>query len=1305
MRACFLGCGSKWSKLTLNHSPLSERSASVKHRVSSGGTRRSAMQRLNWLAGFRVLSKAWLILSGTCREFVRLRHEVITKNDSLRLLEVAFSRAADGVCIATPDMTLVKVNAAMCAMTGRSEADLLGSEYWECVHPEDVDLVRGVISRLLEEGSGTAAFENRLLSVDAAECWQHTELTCLRDESVGEVSYILAHIKNIQARKEADRALRDALERKRIAAEIVGLGEVRLSLRPTSPGSQIDVGSILEQAEFNDEARAILGFDGLAEGADLSNRWRDIIHQDDQGRLIDLIDSLLDSTRIRETTTPLLCRVIRPSGEVRHVKCVSRLVSEDRGRLETILITFLDVTEETRLTERVQIERKKLAAALTRSELAAEVAGIGIYRFKSKTGEEYWDKRLCQIFGRDSGVGGAAPRAWVEQVHPRDRGRVLKDVRIARHSGASIQFECRIVRPDGEVRYVKVSANTKRNAIGEADEIVAAVWDVTSQVMLQKDVERRRAFLDTTLGAIADAVVRTDRAGIVRYANEAAIELSGLSEGNVLGQKLTACFRLSGGQANEVNSLVDGMRSSGLPLRAFVEVGEGRLKAVDVSLRTFGNGPDGQVAVFHDITALQDSKAELTKAQMLFRNALDHAPMGLAVIDFDGKVSFVNDALGKIFGYSPSDLIGSDASEILWPIGVLHGDVDPGYPEEGERRFERILKHAAGHDVRVRISVKEVRGEQGGVLYSVANVEDISEEFARTEELHAAKELAQVTIASASEGIVRTDENGVVTVCNPVAAELVGAVPGKLIGEEFSEVFSFVAGRNEDPVPDPVKEVILRGGSVRMGHALKLRGDGDLMHHVNLSIAPTCGTDGSLTGAVVLIQNASEVSALTERLARQALSDDLTGCGNRRAFEQALKDCVESKASTDTKNYLLFMDLDRFKIINDVCGHRSGDKVLCDMARIFRERIGANDFLARIGGDEFAIILREETQDGAVEVARDIIAEAGRYRLTHKDGSFQSGVSIGIVEVPGGADTATVLAEVDVACYTAKNQGRGRYCVFESSDASLIRSHESQNWYHRILSALDDDRVMLFVQKIVTKDGEAVGYEALMRLREAAAIYGPGAFLGHARRHNLMPKLDRVMFKSVLAEMNGGGLSVTPKEGHFPYVSVNLSAASVADAEFRTWLEELVAENTHLTERLWVELTETDLIYWSDEERSFVERLRKRGVKVFLDDFGTGYNSFDILKRISVDGLKLDHSVIKDVMASPIDQALVGASLGIARNLDLDLVAEGVDRSEVVDFLSSLGVKKFQGYYFHQPEEVGGTFRDHKCWGKRSGTG
>lgn len=440
-----------------------------------------------------------------------------------------------------------------------------------------------------------------------------------------------------------------------------------------------------------------------------------------------------------------------------------------------------------------------------------------------------------------------------------------------------------------------------------------------------------------------------------------------------------------------------------------------------------------------------------------------------------------------------------------------------------------------------------------------------------------------------------------------------------------------------------------------------------------------------------------KVMEATARLSHQASHDSLTGLMNRHEFEVRLGRALESARLHARQHVLCFMDLDQFKQVNDGCGHGAGDELLRQLAALLEHETRGRDALARVGGDEFALLLENcpmERGQERVDRLREVVRA---FRFAWDGRVFSVGASIGMVRLdPGLYSVSEALAAADAACYAAKSLGRNRIHVYHASDELLERQRGEARWAERLRQALEEDRFMLFGQRIEPLQGGVAHIEVLLRMcgedaREGGEI-PPMAFIPAAERFSLMPLLDRwVLGRLVMHHLDtGDGLLHTTGSTAEPAqrVAVNLSGASLSDPSFHAFTADLLANRPGVASRLCFEITETAAITNMAMAREFIERLRKLGCSFALDDFGSGLSSLNYLKNLRVEFLKIDGGFVRDLGNDPMSVAIVDAIVRIGRVMGLRTVAECVESEAVLEVLGRLGVDYAQGHFLHRPERL-----------------
>lgn len=432
----------------------------------------------------------------------------------------------------------------------------------------------------------------------------------------------------------------------------------------------------------------------------------------------------------------------------------------------------------------------------------------------------------------------------------------------------------------------------------------------------------------------------------------------------------------------------------------------------------------------------------------------------------------------------------------------------------------------------------------------------------------------------------------------------------------------------------------------------------------------------------------AELRVAENRLQHMVYHDELTGLWNRRRLKQAVEVAILRASTLHRECALILLDMDRFKFLNDLEGHEAGDRMLIEVGRLLRRHARPGDTVARVGSDEFVLLMENTGATAAVERAEGIreALEANRFRYGER--YYRTCASLGVVELrpdEGQLQTGELLARADQACFVAKERGRNQVHRYQASDPGLEPLRRDHLWAPRIRDALEQDRLFFCYQPIVRMvDGSVSHYECLARMRGPdGRVVMPGQFIPVAERTGLIQQIDMWAVDRALDL-----LASLPAEHSQVSVSVNLSAHAFRTRE----LFDLIVRRLEMAwvspTRLVFEITETAAIENMERSRELVARLRALGCRFALDDFGSGFSTFNYIKHFPVDYLKLDGSFIVNVHRDRTDQELVRHMIAIARSLGKQTVAEFVESKAIHDTLRDLGVDYVQGHYLGEARET-----------------
>lgn len=432
-----------------------------------------------------------------------------------------------------------------------------------------------------------------------------------------------------------------------------------------------------------------------------------------------------------------------------------------------------------------------------------------------------------------------------------------------------------------------------------------------------------------------------------------------------------------------------------------------------------------------------------------------------------------------------------------------------------------------------------------------------------------------------------------------------------------------------------------------------------------------------------------ESRLLTTELEYQATHDSLTELKNRAAFEDILQERLQSRHHESPDDVLLYFDLDQFKVVNDSCGHTAGDELLGQLSATLSSLFRPEDVFARLGGDEFAVLLYATNLDDGRAVAEEIRAVTQAQRYTYQERTFVIGASIGMVCISDVDESPKrIMTAADEACYAAKDAGRNRVHVYQENDDELSQRRGEMGWVPKIHAALESSNLILYGQVIeptVSDQTTSEHIEILVRmLGKNGDVIPPGAFLPAAERYGIMPKVDRWVISNTLLWMEEQQAICN----EVPVCAINISGISMSDVKFRDFLLEELSTTSVSTSNICFEMTETAAVSQLSSAIEFMETVKDAGCQFALDDFGSGMSSFNYLKNMPVDYVKIDGAFVSPLMSDETCVVMVRAIGDIARVMGLKTIAEFVENDAIRQQLAELDIDYVQGYGVGMPQPL-----------------
>ncbi len=792
--------------------------------------------------------------------------------------------------------------------------------------------------------------------------------------------------------------------------------------------------------------------------------------------------------------------------------------------------------------------------------------------------------------------------------------------------------------------------------------------------------------INTIFRSIGDALVITDARGRVESLNPQAQKLTGWSEAEARGKKLEEIFHVFDAHTHQ---------SVESPAAIALRTGQAQALSNEVSLRS-RNGSEisieenatpiqnsagitfGAVMSFRDVSQRRTILHELEQQRELFQQTFEQAAVGMAHLSPDGHWLRVNQKLCDITGYSKTELLAlsfrgithpDDIEQDLRQIKLLLSNHIDRYHTEKRYLTKR------GQFVWVSITISVVWNEDGTPNYGVSIIEDIQARKEAEHQAIASQQQYQTLFEQMPEGVVLLNEQFKIIAHNQEALNQLEYSSAELLTLSLSDFKEDNGSALQDE--QRFAQISLTG---RADYEAKYRSRTGKLLVMDVSVARVSLPDGN-TAYQAVFNDITEQKNIAAQIEFLAYHDQLTGLPNRRLLQDRLAQSLSSAKRSTHKLAIIYLDLDHFKDINDSLGHQVGDELLQEVARRLQACVRAEDTLARMGGDEFVIMLNQisDAHDAAL-VAEKILREV--VLPMQLDGhELRISPSIGISLYPqDGKDAETLLQHADAALYQAKHAGRATFRYY--TQALHTQSLERLKLERLLPRALEQKQFELYYQaQVDLLSGRIIGCEALIRWQHPElGMVMPTRFIPVAEHSHLISKIGLWVMREACLQAKrwqDAGLNLQ--------VSFNVSARQFMQAgEFKKTFCDVLDETGVNPSLLVIELTESLLLLSQGNEQALQE-ICDLGVCLALDDFGTGYSSLSYLRRLPIDHLKIDRSFVSHIETNDDDAEMVKTIIGMAHNLKMSVVAEGVETAAQAAQLTALGCEMAQGYYYSHP--------------------
>lgn len=927
------------------------------------------------------------------------------------------------------------------------------------------------------------------------------------------------------------------------------------------------------------------------------------------------------------------------------------------------------------------VDQRHLALLLE----AQRIGRIGNWERDMRTNQVWWSDECYRLFGYQPGAIQPSYSHFLQHVHPEDRDRVARTMAATPEGHAVYEVEYRAVTATGEARHFVNHGRLFSDENGALLRASGTTQDITERKRTEDDFARQHAYLKAILDNMPQGISVFDEELKLRVWNRGFIDILGLpTEAVYDGVSFADLTRIParrgeygpGDPEEHVRHLSDQARQFKPHRLERVRPG-GRTHLTQGQPLHINGRIAGFITTYTDITERKSAEEDLRRQHDLLQTVVDNIPSGITLFNRDLELVLYNreaprllDMPDEIFKSSPTTL------EHLLRFNARRGEYGPGEEENIVKAMLERAKTPVGHHferTRPNGATLDIRGAPLADGSMVTVYTDITALKRNEERLL----LADKVFAHSPAGIIIADNDHRILSVNPAFTEMTGLEPFEIVGHTVS---SLPSATTDD-------------GWSQLAACLAHRGNwsGEMEAHRKNGESFVAGITVSRVGDpehdqtthyIWMFADITERKRAEERVRHLAQTDPLTGLPNRLALLMRLAQILPESRRHNRNVAVMFIDLDRFKIINDTLGHQVGDELLQEVANRLAATVRETDTVARLGGDEFVVVLPEisSATDSAI-VAGKIIAALSA-PIPVEGHVLHTSPSIGISLFPSdGQDSDTILKNADTAMYHAKAAGRNNY-QFYAEEMNLAATQRLDLEGKLRLALVRNELALAYQPQFDAKTRRITGVEALLRWHHPVdGVISPAKLVPIAEETGLIIHIGDWVLHNACREMKRWMDAGLPPLR----VAINVSARQLRRRDFCETVAGALAESGLPPELLELEITESSVMENAEEAIGILQVLRRMGVTLAIDDFGTGYSSLAYLKLFPIDHLKIDRSFVADIEHDLNDRAIALSTIALAHSLGLNVIAEGVETEDQLELLRTNGCDEVQGYFLSPP--------------------
>lgn len=1141
------------------------------------------------------------------------------------------------------------------------------------VHPDDRAGMTSAAERVRLNGGRDFDATYRLQHNDGHWIWVLSRGRTVEYAPDGTAKRVIGTITDITRQKEMEARLAGVSERLEVAVQAGGIGIFH-----------VDYPSGLRH--WDARTYELHGVTPDTFGNTLEEFFG-LLSPEDAARVARIRQIALSSASHYQLDYRVLCS---KTGGVRHIRSMVRLIRGEDGTLTHGTGVCWDVTDDVERNQRLHDTLALLQAVMNGTpDLIYAKDRDGRYALVNPSVERLMGKTSDEILGRSD-----------MEIFPAAMARRLigNDRHVMQSGEPSVIEETAMLA--GVLRTYSSTKAPRRNERGEITGLIGISRDITEAKAAEAALRHSEMRWQFALYGSGDGVWDQNlETGQVFYSRQWKAML-GYDEEEIGDSVSEWSDRVHPEDLPHCQAAIAAHLRGDTPDFAF----ENRMLAKDGTWRwildrgkVIERAPDGRplriIGTHTDITARKGAESAILALNQRLQLAIEAAGVGVFDYDFASQRYNWDERLCQLYGLSPGSYDGSRQAwlERIHPddVAAITREFDRAVREDALFDMEFRLRPQQGGKIRyIHSLARVIRDEEGEPVRTVGMDWDVTEHKELVRALFEEKERLRITLHSIGDAVISTDAQARITFMNPVAEEMTGWLGREAAGRRLPEVFHIVDEVTGETISDPVETCLSQMRPFYLSDgAVLLRRNGE-RRSVRDSAAPVRTASGEIIGAVLVFQDVTTARILQQALEHSANHDSLTGLPNRPFFEREIRRALDEVRQGAPRHVLCYIDLDRFKIVNDSAGHAAGDALLREVANLMRRISRPEDVPARLGGDEFALLLRNCSVVDGEAVAQRFLRDLAELRFAWNGRSYQIGASMGLAKIDAQSPRQDeLMSQADIACYTAKTSGRNQVAVYGDGESAAHRNHSEMRVAAGIRHAIEANRFRLYAQEVFDlagKGGRQRHFEVLLRmLDDAGNIVEPAAFIPASEHYDLMGSIDRWVIQNAFRSY---GTRLSAAEDIC--LAINLSANSLNDPFLWPLLQEEFTRSGLSPRRFHFEITETAVINNLTAAQQFLSKARAAGCGVMLDDFGKGLSSFTYLRQFAVDGLKIDGDFVRQMAQSEVDRAIVESINMVAHRLDAVTVAEQVEDEETLALLRAMGIDQAQGFALARPQPL-----------------